>query len=94
MMCQLRNYLPGDEEKIFAVVHLALAEYGLKTNTETTDYDIFHIQECYLDKKGIFKVLEEKGSIIGSYGLFPISETVCELRKMYLSAGHRGKRSR
>jgi putative acetyltransferase len=37
-------------------------------------------------------VLEEAdGAIIASYGLYPIDEQTCELRKMYLHSSYRGK---
>ena len=33
----------------------------------------------------------EDGEIIGAYGLCPIDEQTCELRKMYLHKAYRGK---
>ena len=40
----------------------------------------------------MFYVLEEQdGSIVGSYGLYPMEPGVCELRKMYLHRDYRGR---
>ena len=50
------------------------------------------IESSYFKRGGTFLVLEEKdGPIIGAYGLFPLEEKMCELRKMYLHKAYRGK---
>ena len=39
----------------------------------------------------LFVLETEDGSIIGAYGLYPVDEHTCELRKMYLQKAYRGK---
>ena len=90
-MCQLRKSQPGEGDIVFSLISTVLGEYGLNANPETTDNDLYHIDELYFNNHGIFKVLENEGMIIGSYGLFRISDAVCELRKMYLAKECRGK---
>jgi len=89
-MCKLRDYKDGDESDIFTLLKISLKEYGLSVDPET-DADIVDINESYILPGGVFKVIEGGGKIIGSYGIFYITETTCELRKMYLYPEHRGK---
>ncbi len=68
-----------------------LGEYGLETNPQVADKDIQNIAESYLQNGGVFKVLEQDGRIVGSYGIYRVSSFVCELRKMYIYRQFRGK---
>jgi len=79
--------IPAIRELVFGV----LKSYGLKPDPTTTDRDLDDIERSYFHGGGRFSVLEDEGRIIGSYGLWRIDDHECELRKMYLSAGHRGK---
>ncbi len=90
-MCILRDYRKGDEGEVFPLVEYALRQYGLKVNPEETDADIQDIQASYIQSGGAFKVLEDNGGIVGSYGLYRIDEDSCELRKMYLRPEYKGK---
>jgi putative acetyltransferase len=81
-----------DCDNIAGLVYSILKEYDLKPDPACTDADIKDIESSYFDRGGTFFVLEaEDGSIIGAYGLYPIDEQTCELRKMYLHKAHRGK---
>lgn len=81
-----------DCDNIADLVYGILREYGLKPDPACTDADIKDIEYTYFSRGGTFFVLEtEDGSIIGAYGLYPVEEHTCELRKMYLHEAHRGK---
>jgi putative acetyltransferase len=81
-----------DCKGIARLVYGILKEYGLKPDPGCTDADIKDIESSYFGRGGTFFVLEaEDGSIIGAYGLYPVEEHTCELRKMYLHKAHRGK---
>lgn len=81
-----------DCESIARLVYGVLKEYGLKPDPACTDADIKDVESSYFEQGGTFLVLEvEGGSIIGVYGLYPMDEQTCELRKMYLDKAHRGK---
>lgn len=87
----IRNASNADIPAIRELVFGVLTSYGLKPDPTTTDRDLDDIDKNYFHGGGRFSVLEDEGRIIGSYGLWRIDDRECELRKMYLSAGHRGK---
>lgn len=81
-----------DCDSIIRLVYGILKEYGLKPDPDCTDVDLRDIESSYHKRGGAFFVLEtQDGSIIGAYGLYPIDQRTCELRKMYLDKAHRGK---
>jgi len=90
-MCQLRDYRPGDEADVFLIVKHVLASYGLETNPEDTDADLRDIHQAYLLNDGAFRILENEGRPIGSYGLYSSTKESCELRKMYLLPEFHGR---
>jgi len=89
---RLRPANNKDCENIAELVYGILREYNLKPDPACTDADIKDIESSYFGRGGMFFVLEtEDGSIVGAYGLYPIDEHTCELRKMYLNKAHRRK---
>ncbi len=89
---RLRPANNSDCEYIANLVYGILREYDLKPDPACTDADIKDIEHSYFGQGGAFFVLEtEDGSIIGAYGLYPVEEQTCELRKMYLHKAHRGR---
>jgi len=88
----LRAATNRDGEAIRGLVFDVLAEYGLQPDPGTTDADLVDIEGQYIRRGGLFDVLvDEAGLVVGSVGLFPVNAQECELRKMYLAAGYRGK---
>jgi putative acetyltransferase len=74
------------------MVYGVLIEYGLQPDPGATDADLGDIEQSYFERGGAFFVLEDRdGSIVGAYGLYPVENKTCELRKMYLHRSHRGK---
>ncbi|NLH14941.1 MAG: GNAT family N-acetyltransferase [Phycisphaerae bacterium] len=91
MYLKLRPATNRDRKAVEDMVFGVLAEYGLKPDPSTTDCDLQDIELSYLTRGGMFDVLvDETGRVVGSVGLFVISPTICELRKMYLAAPARG----
>ncbi len=90
-MFTLRKAIAGEEARILDLVRTALADYGLIVNPEETDKDITDLNRYYFENNGWFAVIDEGIRIIGSYGIFRISNTVCELRKMYLLPEFQGR---
>jgi len=89
---RLRPARNKDCEKVASLVYSVLAEYNLRPDPQATDADLSDIEHFYFQRGGTFYVLQEKdGSIIGAYGLYPIDQETCELRKMYLHRSYRGK---
>ena len=90
-MCTLREYKPGDECEVFALVENVLKQYGLSVNPEETDADITDIHKSYILSGSALKVIEDNGKIFGLYGIYTIDEGACELRKMYFWPEYKGK---
>jgi putative acetyltransferase len=87
MQLTLRPATNRDREALETLVFGVLAEHGLEPDPGATDSDLQDIELSYIACGGIFDVLiDENGQLIGSVGLFPVSRSVCELRKMYLAA--------
>ncbi|MGB2863058.1 MAG: GNAT family N-acetyltransferase [Sedimentisphaerales bacterium] len=89
---RLRPANNKDCDNIANLVYGILREYDLKPDPACTDADIKDIEYSYFGRGGTFLLLEaEDSSIIGAYGLYPIDEQTCELRKMYLHKAYRRK---
>ncbi|UCF15670.1 MAG: GNAT family N-acetyltransferase [Phycisphaerales bacterium] len=88
---RLRRASNRDREEITGLVYNVLEEYGLKPDPGATDADLLDIEQSYFARGGVFFVLEDRHcEIIGAYGLYPLENQMCELRKMYLHKSHRG----
>ncbi len=91
-MPRLRRASNNDCEAVTRLVYGVLKEYGLEPDPDVTDADLKDIEQSYFARGGMFFVLEDRdGSIIGAYGLYPLENQTCELRKMYLDKSHRRK---
>ncbi len=86
-----RKATTDDSRKIKHLVFSILEEYALKPDTGITDKDLDNIEGEYFSKGGYFGVVEWNDEIVASVGIYKISETTCELRKMYCSSKCRGK---
>jgi putative acetyltransferase len=86
----VRSATNADAPRVQELVFGVLREYGLEPDPET-DADISDIEKHYLNRGGVFEVLEDaRGKLLGSVGLYPIDSTTVELRKMYFCPQLRG----
>jgi putative acetyltransferase len=89
---RLRPATNADCRPVMNLVYAVLGEYQLQPDPACTDADLKDIEQSYLQRGGVFYVLEDQdGSVIGSYGLYPLQPGTCELRKMYLHRDYRGR---
>ncbi len=89
---QLRSATNADSPAIKELVFAVLREYRLQPDPDGTDADLNDIETNYLGSGGCFDVLvDSRGKIVGSVGLYLIEQATCELRKMYLSRQIRGQ---
>ena len=89
---RLRAANNKDCRAIKKLVYEVLEEYGLMPDPDDTDADIDNIETAYFKRGGVFYILQEQdAAAIGCYGLYPLGQGVCELRKMYLVHASRGK---
>ena len=81
--------IPSIKNVVFGV----LQEYGLKPLESSKDNDLNDIEQSYFNKGGYFGVAADINSnaIVGTFGLYPFTKDVYELRKMYLLKHVRGK---
>ena len=88
---QKRMATNADKEMIEALVFSILKEYGLPPEPEGMDSDLQDIEANYIKRGGLFEVIEDRrANLLGSFGLYPINPTTCELRKMYFVSSVRG----
>ena len=81
----------NDCERVTKLVFGVLAEFGLAGDPDATDADLKDIEASYLQRGGLFEVIEDcDASLVGSFGLYPVNKTICELRKMYFVPSARG----
>jgi putative acetyltransferase len=94
-----RSATNEDAGQIKKIVYGVLEEYGLVPEPGGTDTDLEDIDKNYLQRGGVFEVLEDTGgNMMGTVGLYPMpypidgetSKTV-ELRKMYFLPALRGQ---
>jgi putative acetyltransferase len=79
---------PAVRELVFGVLH----EFGLTPDHGGTDLDLSDIEQHYLQRGGLFEVLEDdRGRIVGTVGLKHLHDGAIELRKMYLHREMRGQ---
>ena len=77
---------------VIALVSRLLQEHGLRYDSMAEDADLDDIEKVYLRSGGAFKVVENsKGEIVGTFALYPMQDSACQLRKMYLSPILRGQ---
>jgi putative acetyltransferase len=88
----IRPAISSDETAITKLVFDILRDYGLQPDPGTTDVDLSDIESHYFKNGGSFEVMENGiGRIVGTVGIYPMKKGMCELRKMYLDTGYRGK---
>ena len=87
----IRSATNDDRERVTELVFGVLREFGLEADPKTTDADLYDIEGNYLRRGGLFEVIEdEQAELLGSFGLYPLNKTTCELRKMYFVSSARG----
>jgi putative acetyltransferase len=87
----IRAATNADCDRVVALVSAVLSEFDLPFDLESKDSDLKDLEESYLGSGGIFEVLEDRdGNLLGTYGLFRLTNETCELRKMYFVAEIRG----
>ena len=86
-----RDATNDDSDRVIRLVSGVLSEFQLPFDLNSKDADLKDIEITYLQPGGIFEVIEDNhGRLLGTYGLFPLTNSTCELRKMYFLPEIRG----
>lgn len=89
---KLRIIQQEDEQRITNFVVGILNDYGLKVDLDKGDSDLKSLCATYSKERGYFLIAEcDQGELIGTFALLPLSQTTCELKRMYVASGFRGK---
>lgn len=73
------------------LVQEVMQEYGLKAGAQTFA-DLNDLEKSYFSGGGFFGVVfGVENELVGTFGLYPLSEGRAEIRKMYLKPQARGK---
>jgi putative acetyltransferase len=87
----LRTATNADIPAIQEHVGTILGEFDLKLDFNKSDADLLDIEAAYTKNRGVFLlVLDAQGNIIGTVGLYQVTEDEAMLRKMYVSPEARG----
>ncbi|HVY74909.1 MAG TPA: GNAT family N-acetyltransferase [Puia sp.] len=80
-----------DSNKIIALVRSVLPEFGLSLSPETSEKDLFDIEQVYAKNGGVFMVVEDsRKEIVGTAALLQLNDHTGKLRKMYVDKNYRG----
>jgi putative acetyltransferase len=84
-----RPAIGADMDAIGAFLTEMLSEFGLDLDHYGVDSDLRSFPESY--HGGYFGLIEDDGKIVGTYALYPMTQSVAEIRKMYLQPALRGQ---
>ena len=87
----LRRATHQDAAGIWRLISTVLSDFGIVADQETTDRDLADIEAHYADRGGIFFVLLDARTVIGTVALRRESPRVGELCRMYLAEEYRGQ---
>ncbi|WP_138466930.1 GNAT family N-acetyltransferase [Poseidonocella sp. HB161398] len=88
----IRPYAEGDAPSVIALIlPIQQAEFGIAI-TAADQPDLAAIPAFYQSGAGDFLVAEQGGALVGTIGLKDIGNRQGALRKMFVSAAHRGGR--
>ena len=87
----IRSATNADCDRVIDLVSTVLAEFQLPFDPDSKDADLKDMEGSYILAGGVFELIEDsQGKLVGTYGLFPLSDNTCELRKMYFIPEIRG----
>ena len=91
----IRPIRSSDNEAIAHIIRTSLEEHGVaRPGTVYTDESTDHLSDIFTMPRSIYYIIELDDTIVGGAGIYPtegLSSDTCELVKMYLTAGVRGR---
>lgn len=91
MTTRIRRVESHDVPAVVELVQEVLAEFGLTFgHGSATDAQVLGLPSSYEATGGAFWVALAGDALLGTCGVYPLTKTTFELRKMYLAKGARG----
>ncbi len=89
----IRSWKSTDRQIVVHLISTVLAEYGLNSEPNGADQDVYDVERYYQQTGGEFWVVEQSRKIVGTAAYYPIDRGnhAVEIRKMYLLPEVRGK---
>ncbi len=87
----LRQAAPEDTAGIWRLISSVLLDFGIVADRRTTDRDLADLGAHYDACGGVFFVLLDARTVIGTVALRPGPTEACELCRMYLAHKYRGR---
>jgi putative acetyltransferase len=92
---QIRTIIPGDNRELAVIIRNSLEEFGAaRPGTVYFDPTTDHLYELFRTSGSHYYTALAGGEIVGGGGVYPskgLPKGTCELVKMYLQPGQRGK---
>jgi N-acetylglutamate synthase-like GNAT family acetyltransferase len=86
---QIRIGNKQDESEVRTLVSQLLDEAGQKLDLNGIDKDLKQIEIHYFGHDGVFLVAEQERTVFGFAAALQSTDTVCELRRLYVNKEHR-----
>lgn len=82
-----------DCAQVKKIVFTSLMEYGLVPQESGKDICLSDLEQNYFNRKGYFLVAIDQPhqEMVGTLGLYHVTDELAEIRKMYIKKEHRGK---
>lgn len=91
----IREIKPEDNQYIQTIMTNCFKEFGLPiSGSSLEDEDVKRMYEGFQDKRAVYYVVEDEGSVLGGGGVKQLKgadQNTCELQKMYFHPDARGK---
>ena len=86
----IQRYDDSRKEEVREVILEVLLEHGFEYD-RLKDADLNDIDAYYFSKGGTFFVEVDEGRVVGTAGVRKLDGNLCEIRRIYLKKGYRGK---
>jgi GNAT superfamily N-acetyltransferase len=88
---RIRDLAPDDLPEVVRLVTEVLGEYGFDAQVGGIEQDLRGAPERYGGERAGFWVGNVDGALVGTVGIRPKDAATCELKRLYLRPGQRGR---
>jgi GNAT superfamily N-acetyltransferase len=82
---------PSHAAAVLDVIGTIFDEYAMTFDPSAYDADLTDIPGSYLGRGGRFWVLVDADRVVGTVAGMPADDRACEVKRLYLTAGYRGR---